>query len=108
MPGKEDTPGAQHVFLYEMMHVWQHQRGMWVRTRGAFSWMADYNYSLDKANLNEYGMEQQASIVSDYWLLKHYGFWGNSHLYKYKDYDPSEPTLRLLRQYEKVLGDFPG
>lgn len=107
MPAKDDTPGAQHLFLHEMMHVWQHQRGMWVRTRGAFSWMADYTYSLDKANLLDYALEQQASIVSDYWLLKHYGFWGNSHLYKYRDYDPSEPALVLLRRYEKVLGNFP-
>ncbi|MEB6378998.1 hypothetical protein MXM41_08625 [Leclercia adecarboxylata] len=40
MPGKEDTPVSQHLFLHEMMHVWQHQRGMRVPMRGAFSWMA--------------------------------------------------------------------
>ncbi|SMG25571.1 type III secretion system effector protein [Cedecea sp. NFIX57] len=32
---------ASHLFMHEMMHVWQHQHGMWVRTRGAFSWAAD-------------------------------------------------------------------
>lgn len=26
-----DRAGGQHIFLHEMMHVWQHQRGMWVR-----------------------------------------------------------------------------
>lgn len=108
MPVKEETPVAQHLFLHEMMHVWQHQRGMWVRMRGAFSWIADYSYSFDKANLLDYGLEQQASIVSDYWLLKHYGFQNNEHLHDYKDYDPSEPFLALMRKYEKVLESFPG
>ena len=108
IPGKKDTPFPQHLFLHEMMHVWQHQRGMWVRMRGAFSWIADYTYSLDKANLLDYGLEQQASIVSDYWLLKHYGFEGSERLHDYKDYNPSEPFLVLMRKYEKVLGSFPG
>jgi len=40
---KNDRIGGQHIFLHEMMHVWQHQRGMMVRTRGAFSWAVDYN-----------------------------------------------------------------
>ncbi|WP_024550123.1 hypothetical protein [Siccibacter turicensis] len=106
MPSNQRTPAAQHLFMHEMMHVWQHQRGMWVRVRGAFSWAADYTYSLDK-DLLEYGLEQQASIVSDYWLLRHYGFWGNSNLYAYRDYEPSEPARELLTKYEQVLGRFP-
>lgn len=68
----------QHTFLHEMGHVWQHQKGMWVRTRGVFSKLVDYKYRLDgKRLLKEYGMEQQASIISDYWLLKKkgYKFW---------------------------------
>lgn len=57
----------QHTFLHEMCHVWQHQKGMWVRTRGLFSKLVDYTYRLDgKKRLKEYGMEQQASIISDY------------------------------------------
>lgn len=100
-------PYYKHLFLHETMHVWQHQRGMWVRLRGSMSWAADYTYSLDKANLLDYSLEQQASIVSDYWLLKHYGFYGNSNLYVYRDYDPNESTLSLLKKYEKVLGSFP-
>lgn len=90
-----------------MMHVWQHQHGMWVRTRGAFSWAADYTYSLNEKNLLDYGLEQQASLVSDYWLLKYYGFDGHSDLCVYRDYDPEEPVLELMQKYEKVLGSFP-
>ncbi|MCE0798872.1 type IV secretion protein Rhs [Buttiauxella sp. A2-C1_F] len=101
-------PSFKHLFLHEMMHVWQHQRGMWVRTRGLMSWAADYTYSLDKPNLLDYGLEQQASIVSDFWLLKHYGFFGHSNLYDYRDYNPAEPIKDLIAKYEKVLGKFPG
>lgn len=90
-----------------MMHVWQYQKGMWVRTRGIMSWAADYTYSLDKYNLLSYSLEQQASIVSDYWLLKYYGFYGHSNLYTLRGYVPSEPTRNLLSKYEKVLGGFP-
>lgn len=103
--GKEDQ---LHLFMHEMMHVWQHQRGMWVRTRGLVSFLADYSYSLDKPNLLDYGLEQQASIVSDYWLLKNYGFSKNSGLIDYKDYNPSEPYHELKMKYERVLGSFPG
>lgn len=108
MPINQRSPNAQHLFMHEMMHVWQHQRGMWVRVRGAFSWAVDYTYSLDKENLLDYGLEQQASIVSDYWLLKNYGFWGNTNLLDYRDYEPAEPVLNLMKKYQKVLGRFPG
>ena len=98
---------GQHLFLHEMMHVWQHQHGMNVRLRGAFSWAADYSYSLDKANLFDYGLEQQACIVSDYWLLKTYGFSGYSLLHRLRDYNPDEPAIVLLNRYKELLGTFP-
>ena len=104
---KKGTARQQHLFMHEMMHVWQHQRGMWVRTRGMVSFLADYSYSLDKRHLLEYGLEQQASIVSDYWLLKTYGFSHNSGLIDYKDYDPGEPHHQLLKKYQRVLDRFP-
>ena len=104
---KNDRIGGQHIFLHEMMHVWQHQRGMMVRTRGAFSWAVDYNYELNKPNLIDYGIENQACIVSDYWLLKTYGFGNRNDLYRLKNYDSSEPTLKLMARYQKVLGSFP-
>ncbi|WP_034912045.1 hypothetical protein [Erwinia sp. 9145] len=63
-----------HWFIHEMVHVLQHQLGMNVRTRGAFSWAVNYKYTLppDKI-LSEYGMEQQASIIADYFYLTHFG-----------------------------------
>lgn len=76
---KPDFSGAyiddQHTFIHEMAHVWQRQHGMWVRTRGLFSWAADYTYRLDgKSLLNDYPMEQQAAIIADYFFLKKQGY----------------------------------
>lgn len=98
---------ARHLFMHEMMHVWQHQRGMWVRTRGAFSWAADYTYDLDKSSLFNYNLEQQACIVSDYWLLKSHGFTGHSNLYNLRRFNPAEPANSLLARYKKIMGSFP-
>lgn len=97
----------KHLFLHEMMHVWQHQRGMMVRLRGLMSWAADYTYSLDKTNLVDYSLEQQASIVSDYWVLVHYGFYKTTAQIMYRDYNPSEQEHLLIEKYKKVLGSFP-
>ncbi|BFO08868.1 hypothetical protein GGER_13780 [Serratia rubidaea] len=63
----------KYVFIHELAHVWQHQHGQWVRLRGAFSWAAEYTYRLDKYKLTDYSLEQQASILADYWLLLVYG-----------------------------------
>lgn len=104
---KRDRVEQQHLFLHEMMHVWQHQRGMWVRMRGMVSRFADYTYSLDKKTLSEYSLEQQATIVSDYWLLKTYGFSSYSYLIDYRDYNPSDQYPDILKKYERVLGNFP-
>ncbi|QGX91780.1 type IV secretion protein Rhs [Tatumella sp. TA1] len=63
----------RYVFIHELAHVWQYQHGQWVRMRGAFSWAAEYSYRLDKVKITDYSLEQQASILADYWLLLVYG-----------------------------------
>ncbi|MBH1928077.1 type IV secretion protein Rhs [Serratia rubidaea] len=66
---------SQHTFIHELAHVWQYQHGMWVRSRGLFSWITDYTYRLDgKRRLKDYPMEQQASIIADYFYLKNWGY----------------------------------
>ena len=57
----------KHRFMHELMHVWQAQHGMFVRTRGLFSRFADYSYSLDKENIRHYDHKE-----SDYTLLQKY------------------------------------
>ncbi|MCU5773868.1 type IV secretion protein Rhs [Erwiniaceae bacterium BAC15a-03b] len=64
----------QHLFIHEMAHVWQFQKGMWVKLRGAFSWSVSYSYDLDIAKkLHDYPMEQQAQIIADYFMLAVFG-----------------------------------
>ncbi|AUU84244.1 MULTISPECIES: type IV secretion protein Rhs [Leclercia] len=99
----------KHRFMHEMVHAWQAQKGMFVRTRGLFSRLADYSYSLDKADFLHYGLEQQASIASDYWLLLTYGFNSDTlYLTEYRDYHPNVSTYELIRKYKSVLKGFPG
>lgn len=63
----------QHLFIHEMMHVWQRERGMQVFLRGLLSWYVDYGYHLDDRKLTQYPLEQQAQIVADHFILETYG-----------------------------------
>ncbi|WP_249226346.1 type IV secretion protein Rhs [Entomohabitans teleogrylli] len=97
----------QHTFIHEMAHVWQRYNGMWVRVRGLFSWAADYKYRLDgKKLLKDYSMEQQASIIADYWLLRQYGH------RKWLDFTNRGVNFQgvsdenIITMYEQVLSQF--
>ncbi|MCK6986676.1 hypothetical protein L8Q72_13250, partial [Enterobacter cloacae] len=80
--------------------------GQWVRMRGAFSWAAEYTYRLDKKKLTDYSLEQQASILADYWLLLVYGIskWsyyqrpGRMGMYRGVDLLQDVPSL-----YQKIV-----
>src|SRR5262245_52979446 len=66
------------VFVHEMTHVWQFENGMDLIAQGLAEF-AKYNGAYEKAyaytlaatgrDLVDYGMEQQASIVEDYFEL---------------------------------------
>lgn len=96
----------KHLFMHELGHVWQHQNGQWVRMRGLLSWAADYYYELNKSRLIDYSLEQQASILADYWLLMVYGIntWhyyqqpGRVGRYKGKDNLRDIPSI-----YQKIV-----
>lgn len=59
-----------------MTHVWQYQHAKAVKTRGLAVGIlsivsAPYEYELDTSKtLNDYGLEQQASIVGDYYAVR--------------------------------------
>jgi hypothetical protein len=59
----------QGVFIHEMTHVWQHQKGIILPlARHPF---CQYSYSIKPGwRLERYGIEQQAEIVRHYFLLK--------------------------------------
>lgn len=60
---------AQGLFIHELAHVWQHQKGIFLPLRRhPFS---RYTYSLRPgAPLASYGIEQQAEIVRHAFLLR--------------------------------------
>lgn len=76
-----------HLFMHEMVHIWQFQMGLAVPILVLASGFVDYHYDLtnDKI-LSDYHMEQQASIISDYWCLKtfDYNAWYTLTNEKYK------------------------
>jgi hypothetical protein len=59
----------QGLFIHELVHVWQHQRGIFLPLkRHPF---CRYDYSLKPGwKLDRYGIEQQAEIVRHIFLLK--------------------------------------
>ncbi|TDS98373.1 type IV secretion protein Rhs [Erwinia rhapontici] len=97
----------QHIFIHELSHVWQYQKGMKVKLRGLISWAVSYKYALDSWPLTTYRMEQQASIIADYYLLTQFNghnYWqrnnscANCEYLSYND---------LLSRYEYTLRSFP-
>ncbi|WP_395304353.1 type IV secretion protein Rhs [Enterobacter sp. ECC-019] len=69
-------PFLRHLFIHEMSHVWQRERGMNVMARGLISWLVSYRYTLDGRLLSEYPMEQQAQIIADNFALQSEGYYG--------------------------------
>ena len=61
--------GEQGLFIHEMTHVWQHQRGVILPiARHPF---CRYDYAIRPGlPLNRYGIEQQAEIVRHAFLLR--------------------------------------
>ena len=61
--------GAQGLFVHEMTHVWQHQRGVMLPiARHPF---CRYDYAFRPGwPLHRYGIEQQAEIVRHAFLLR--------------------------------------
>lgn len=59
----------QALFIHEMVHVWQHQQGVFLPlVRHPF---CRYDYELQSGKaFAAYGIEQQAEIVSHHFLLK--------------------------------------
>jgi len=72
-----EAPREKHLFIHEMAHVWQYQMGVNVRMRGVFSGLVSYKYSLPHyKTLRDYSLEQQASIIADYYYITRFGLNG--------------------------------
>jgi hypothetical protein len=62
--------GVQGLFIHEMVHIWQHQKGIFLPLkRHPF---CRYGYALKPGqSFDKYGLEQQAEIVRHAFLLRH-------------------------------------
>ena len=61
--------GVQGHFIHELVHVWQHQKGICLPLRRHP--FCRYDYSLKPGwKLGQYGIEQQAEIVRHIFLLR--------------------------------------
>lgn len=59
----------QGLFMHEMVHIWQHQKGIFLPLRRHP--FCRYDYSLKPGwRLERYGLEQQAEIVRHIFLLR--------------------------------------
>jgi hypothetical protein len=82
--------GLRGLFLHELCHVWQHQRGVFLPlARHPF---CRYSYAFKPGwRLERYGLEQQAEIVRHAYLLRE-GY--------------PVPGAPSLRRYETLLAGF--
>lgn len=61
--------GLQGLFIHELVHVWQHQQGIFLPLRRHP--FCRYDYSMKPGwKLQQYGIEQQAEIVRHFFLLQ--------------------------------------
>jgi len=102
-------PYHRAVFVHEITHVWQFENGMdliaqgvaeFAKTGGAYE--KAYPYTLAKSrDLVDYGMEQQASIVEDYFLI-------NNREVPQRMENRGLGTAARAELYSAVLGKFLG
>jgi len=101
---------TQGHFIHEMTHVWQYQNkilhpiaaAVALNLKHKFNYLASYDYTLDGAkDLLAYNMEQQASIVQDYFVLTHGGRPGYRGHCRNAETDADKKAL-----YKKTLANF--
>jgi hypothetical protein len=113
-----EPSGHKAFFIHEMVHVWQHQTG--VLRAGVIGtaileiigqlgdYGSAYTYVLDGSkDLTDYGLEQQASIVEDYFRLTRLGEEPRQVRPPVSRVcSPSQPATSSRALYEKVLRRF--
>ncbi len=74
-----ETLNYRELFIHEMAHVWQFQTGVlnpklsgiFEFVKNGFDYRKAYDYVLEsERDLIEYGMEQQAAIIADFYLVE--------------------------------------
>jgi hypothetical protein len=103
------VPFYQHMFIHEMAHVWQREKGMNVTGRGLVSWAVSYRYVLDGRLLSDYPMEQQAQIIADHFSLQTEGYtkWRDLRDQEVITLDGNVDESVIRQQYKNTLRGFP-
>ena len=105
----ENTDWQGH-FIHEMTHVWQYQNKVLnpitaaakLAMKHKFNYEAAYNFTLDeKKDLVDYNMEQQATIVQEYFMMKQDG-----RSSPWSRCENACDDAEQLRRFEKVLAKF--
>lgn len=106
----KSSPFGRCLFIHEMTHIWQGQNKIFnqvlevmaLQLRHKFNYADTYYFTLDGSkDLTDYGLEQQAAIVEEYYLIKHAGM--PSYTRHCTNKCSNEAKLAL---YEKVLEKF--
>ncbi|EAO3465343.1 TPA_asm: hypothetical protein GND03_001771 [Salmonella enterica subsp. houtenae serovar 16:z4,z32:-] len=99
-----DSAKCPHSFISAMSFVWQYFRydSSFHDPYISSVW---YSYKLDEPAFNFYTMEQQASIIADYWLLNKHDIVEYKDISNYQEYDKFGVDIKrdLLRSYEFML-----
>lgn len=61
------------TFIHELAHVWQHQKGMNVAARAVLNRSYEYGAVFRGLPFARLGVEAQAKMIADYYLLKQGG-----------------------------------
>lgn len=98
------------LFIHEMTHVWQGQNKVMNQVAAVAGLMLKHNFNYNAAypflldagkDLTDYGLEQQASIVQEYYIVKRAGM--ASHRRHCENTCSNDEKIKL---YEKVLEKF--
>lgn len=99
-----DSVKCPHSFIFAMSFVWQYFRydSSFHDPYISSVW---YSYKLDEPAFNFYTMEQQASIIADYWSLNKHDIVEYKDISNYQEYDKFGVDIKrdLLRSYEFML-----
>ena len=113
-----ESPQLQGFFIHEMAHVWQYQTGILslgvigsaiVEMIGrAGDYDSAYGYVLNASkDLTDYNLEQQASILEDYFRLTRLGLEPRRAKAAYsRTCNPAQPGPTARQLYEAVLHRF--
>lgn len=99
-----DSVNYPHSFIFAMSFVWQYFRYD-SSFHDPYTSSVWYSYKLDEPAFNLYTMEQQASIIADYWLLNKYDIVEYEDLSNCQEYDRLGIDVKknLLMDYESML-----